>query len=169
MGARCSRQALDLYQAQLTGRDIEAGHVVAEVLLMYIVDLAALFLLVLHHHLHGGHLGLGVRAQALHFWTSRARGEADECAGESFNALKGESPLLLEFASPSFAPRHGLVVAGFGLGQTSFGTGYLLVQSPRTRGQSLGRFAEAPRSSDKLDVLGYPVHFFQPLVAHLFN
>ena len=58
------RQALHFDQTQLAGFQIQAGYVVPQVLLVHVGDLPALSSLVLHDHLHGGHLGLGVGPQA---------------------------------------------------------------------------------------------------------
>ena len=56
-------ETLHFDQAQLARLPIEAGYIVAEVLLVDVLNFASLGGLVFHDHPHGRHLGFGIRTQ----------------------------------------------------------------------------------------------------------
>ena len=61
--AFCPAQALDLDQAELARAEVQARQIVAQVLLVDVVDFAPLRRFVLDGHAHGNGLGLEVGAQ----------------------------------------------------------------------------------------------------------
>ena len=92
---------------------------------MHVVDPASLGRLVCHDHPHGGHLGLGVGAQAANVRRVAFRVGQDQNTGQPLHALERERPLLREFLPPPVAPRPRLVMTSFGLRQAALGAGSL--------------------------------------------
>ena len=114
MRARRRADALHLDQAQFAGGEVEAGDVVAQVLLGHVVDLPAQRLLVFHDHPHGGGLGLEVRLQAPNLGRLTLGVRQDKDAREPLDRLKRERPLALEVLPAAVAAGEQLRVARLG-------------------------------------------------------
>ena len=116
-----------LNQAQLAGRWIEAGYIVANIFLVDIFDLTTLRGLVLHDHPHCRHLSFGMGAQAPDIEGLAFGMGQDQDAGEPLDALQGQCPLPIELIAPTVAACHDLGMAGFGLRQAALSTDYVVI------------------------------------------
>jgi hypothetical protein len=87
---------------------------------MNIVDLAALRLLVLHDNSHRHGLGLGVRLQTPDLRSLSFGMRDHEDARETFNPLKRQGPLVLQFLPASFPSCQEFGVPRLGLRQAPF-------------------------------------------------
>ncbi len=124
---RRGADAFDFYQAQLTGVEIEAGDVVAEVLLVNIINLAAPSGFVVHYDPHGYAFNFRVGLQAADVRLGPFGMRQHQNACDALNRLQCQGALLFELLPPFFSPRHEFGMAVFRLGQPAFGAGDLLL------------------------------------------
>ena len=162
---RCA-EALHLDEAQLAGGEVEAGDVVAQVLLGHVVDLAALRLLVLHDHAHGDGFGLEVRLEAPHLGRLALGVRQDEDAREPLDRLERERPLAIEFGPAALAAGQQLRVARLGLREPSLGARELLLHVGRGAADLLVRALEQ-LGERQLDVRADPLDLGEAILARL--
>ena len=101
--ARGGGESLDLDQANVSGHRVETRDVVADVVRADVLDTSAKFALVVHDHAHGRCFGPRVGLMAPHLGGGAIRVWQHEYAGDPFDALEGQRPLLLQFFAPPFA------------------------------------------------------------------
>jgi len=80
--------SLDLDEPEFARVEVQARHIISEVLFVYVVNLPSLLALVLHDDAHGGLLDFGIRAESLYVgrFTLRVRKHHD--GGDTLNRLK---------------------------------------------------------------------------------
>ena len=122
--------ALDLDEPQLSGVEVKAGDVVAQVFVMDIIYLAALRRLIFHHDSHGGRFGLSVRLQPPYLRGFTLWVREDQYARQALDSLQGQRPLPLQLLPPPLSPGKELTMPGLRLRQASFGPWSFLLDIP---------------------------------------
>src|SRR5262249_44189058 len=157
-------QTLYLDKAQLSRRQVKAGHVVAEVLLRDVVDLPTLGAFVFHHDAHRGGLGLEVRLKPTTLRRLTLRMREHEYARESFHRLKRERLLPLKIRPTPLSARQKLCVPELSLSEAAFGARDLLLDDCRGSPDLLVGPLEQFRQR-KLNVRRHTVNLGEPITA----